>query len=101
MEPVPSVPRRSLVRVAIPLLALSAVARLATLDDADAATNLLTGVSSWAWVAGILLIVVDIVLPVPQPLVITVAYHSLGRDDWRYKLADELHSIGVQVDHPI
>jgi uncharacterized membrane protein YdjX (TVP38/TMEM64 family) len=57
--------------MAVPLLVLGAVARLATLDDAQASTNLLSRSDSWAWAVGILLIIADLVLPVPQASVIT------------------------------
>ena len=53
----------------VPLLALAA-ARLATLDDADASRALLSDLDTWAWAAGIVLIVADLVLPVPQASVI-------------------------------
>jgi hypothetical protein len=49
-----------------PLLALGAMARLATLDDAEASTALLRDLDTWAWAVGILLILADLVLPVPQ-----------------------------------
>ena len=57
--------------MAVPLLVLGAVARLATLDDAQASTDLLSRSDSWAWAVGILLIIADLVLPVPQASVIT------------------------------
>jgi uncharacterized membrane protein YdjX (TVP38/TMEM64 family) len=57
--------------MAVPLLILGAIARLATLDDAQASTDLLSHSDSWAWVVGILLIIGDLVLPVPQASVIT------------------------------
>jgi uncharacterized membrane protein YdjX (TVP38/TMEM64 family) len=57
--------------MAVPLLALGAIARLATLDDADASTALLSHLDTWAWATGILLILADLVLPVPQASVIT------------------------------
>jgi hypothetical protein len=50
---------------------LGAIARLATLDDADASTDLLSHLDTWAWAVAILLIVADLVLPVPQASVIT------------------------------
>jgi uncharacterized membrane protein YdjX (TVP38/TMEM64 family) len=53
------------------LLALGAIARLATLDDAGASTALLNHLDTWAWAVGILLTVADLVLPVPQASVIT------------------------------
>ncbi|HZA75099.1 MAG TPA: VTT domain-containing protein [Acidimicrobiales bacterium] len=52
-------------------MALAAAARLATLDDADPSTDLLSDLGTWAWAAGIALIVADLVLPVPQASVIT------------------------------
>lgn len=55
-----------LVVIASALLALGALARLATLDDAGTSTALLSDLDSWAWAAGILLILADLVLPVPQ-----------------------------------
>ena len=57
--------------MAVPLLALGAIARLATLDDAEASTALLSHLDTWAWATGILLILADLVLPVPQASVIT------------------------------
>jgi uncharacterized membrane protein YdjX (TVP38/TMEM64 family) len=57
--------------MAAPLLAVGAVARLATLDDAAASTALLRDLGTWAWAVGILLILADLVLPVPQASVIT------------------------------
>jgi uncharacterized membrane protein YdjX (TVP38/TMEM64 family) len=60
-----------LIAMAAPLLTLGAVARLATLDDAEASTALLSRLDTWAWAAGILLILADLVLPVPQASVIT------------------------------
>jgi hypothetical protein len=53
------------------LLALGAIARLATLDDAEASTALLSQLDTWACAVGILLILADLVLPVPQASVIT------------------------------
>jgi uncharacterized membrane protein YdjX (TVP38/TMEM64 family) len=55
----------------VPLLVLDAIARLATLDDAEASTDLLSHLDTWAWAVGILLILADLVLPVPQASVIT------------------------------
>ena len=49
----------------------AAIARLATLDDAEASTDLLSHLDTWAWAVGILLILADLVLPVPQASVIT------------------------------
>jgi uncharacterized membrane protein YdjX (TVP38/TMEM64 family) len=63
-------PRR-LIAIAVLLLVLGAIARLATLDDAQASTDLLSRSDSWAWAVGILLIIADLVLPVPQASVIT------------------------------
>jgi len=63
-------PRR-LIAMAVPLLALGAIARLAILDDAEASTYLLSHLDTWAWAVGILLILADLVLPVPQASVIT------------------------------
>jgi uncharacterized membrane protein YdjX (TVP38/TMEM64 family) len=57
--------------LAASLLVLVAVARIATLDDADASTDILEGISAWAWAAGIVLIIADLVLPVPQTSVLT------------------------------
>jgi uncharacterized membrane protein YdjX (TVP38/TMEM64 family) len=57
--------------MAVPLLVLGAIARLATLDDAQSSTDLLSRSDSWAWAVGILLILADLVLPVPQASVIT------------------------------
>ena len=57
--------------MAAPLLALDAIARLATLDDAEASTDPLSHLDTWAWAVGILLILADLVLPVPQASVIT------------------------------
>jgi uncharacterized membrane protein YdjX (TVP38/TMEM64 family) len=57
--------------MAAPLLVLGALARLSTLDEADASTDLLSRSDSWAWAVGILLILGDLVLPVPQASVIT------------------------------
>jgi uncharacterized membrane protein YdjX (TVP38/TMEM64 family) len=53
------------------LLVLDAIARLATLDDAEAPTALLSHLDIWAWAVGILLILADLVLPIPQASVIT------------------------------
>jgi uncharacterized membrane protein YdjX (TVP38/TMEM64 family) len=57
--------------MAVPLFALGATARLATLDDAEASTDLLSYLDTWAWAVGILLILADLVLPIPQASVIT------------------------------
>jgi uncharacterized membrane protein YdjX (TVP38/TMEM64 family) len=57
--------------MAVPLLFLGAVARLATLDDAEASTDLLSHLDNWAWAVGILLILAHLVLPIPQASVIT------------------------------
>jgi uncharacterized membrane protein YdjX (TVP38/TMEM64 family) len=57
--------------MAVPLLVLGAVARLATLDDAEASMDLLSDLDTWAWAVGILLILGDLVLLVPQASVIT------------------------------
>jgi uncharacterized membrane protein YdjX (TVP38/TMEM64 family) len=57
--------------MAVPLLVLGAIARLATLDDAEASTDLLSHLDTWAWAVGILLILADLVLPIPQASVIT------------------------------
>jgi uncharacterized membrane protein YdjX (TVP38/TMEM64 family) len=56
--------------LAASLLVLVAVARIATLDDADASTDILEGLFAWAWAAGIVLIVADVLLPVPQTSVL-------------------------------
>jgi hypothetical protein len=53
--------------MAVPLLALGAIARLATLDDAEASTELLSHLDTWAWAAGILLILADLVLRFHRP----------------------------------
>jgi uncharacterized membrane protein YdjX (TVP38/TMEM64 family) len=58
--------------LATSLLALLAVARMAPLEDADASTDILESVRTWAWAVGIVLIVADLVLPVPQASVLTV-----------------------------
>jgi hypothetical protein len=55
-----------MIMVAKSLLALLAVARMATLEAADASTNVLESVCLWAWAVGIVLIVADLVLPVPR-----------------------------------
>jgi uncharacterized membrane protein YdjX (TVP38/TMEM64 family) len=60
-----------MILLAASLLVLVAVARIATLDDADASTDMLEGLSAWAWAAGIVLIIVDLVLPIPQTSVLT------------------------------
>jgi uncharacterized membrane protein YdjX (TVP38/TMEM64 family) len=52
------------------LLALVAAARLAALQDVDASTDVLESVRAWAWAVGIVLIVADVVLPVPQTSVL-------------------------------
>ena len=57
--------------MAVPLLAVGAIARLATLDDAEASTDLLSHLDNWAWAVGILLILADLLLPIPQASVIT------------------------------
>jgi uncharacterized membrane protein YdjX (TVP38/TMEM64 family) len=57
--------------MAIPLLVLGAIARLSTLDEAEASTDLLSRSDSWAWAVGMVLIIGDLVLPVPQASVIT------------------------------
>jgi uncharacterized membrane protein YdjX (TVP38/TMEM64 family) len=57
--------------MALPLLALGAIARVATLDEAEASTDLLSHLGNWAWAVGILLILGDLVLPIPQASVIT------------------------------
>jgi len=56
--------------MAVPLLALGASARLAT-HDAEASTDLHSHLDTWAWAVGILLILANLVLPVPQASVIT------------------------------
>jgi hypothetical protein len=63
--------------MAAPLLVLGALARLSTLDEADASTDLLSRSDSWAWAVGILLILGDLVLPVPQASVITALVRDL------------------------
>ena len=50
-----------------PLFALGAIARLATLDDAEASTALLRDLDTWAWAVGILLILADLVSPFHRP----------------------------------
>jgi uncharacterized membrane protein YdjX (TVP38/TMEM64 family) len=60
-----------MIMVAAFLLALLAVARMATLEDADAWTDVLESVRTWAWAVGIVLIVADLILPVPQASVLT------------------------------
>jgi uncharacterized membrane protein YdjX (TVP38/TMEM64 family) len=70
-RPPPWLQPRRLIAMAVPLLVLGAVARLATLDDAEASTDLLSHLDTWAWAVGILLILGDLVLPVPQASVIT------------------------------
>jgi len=50
---------------------LGAIARLATPDDAEASTDLLSHLDNWAWAVGILLILADLLLPIPQASVIT------------------------------
>jgi hypothetical protein len=70
-RPTPWLRTQRLIAMAVPLLALGAIARLATLDDAEASTDLLSHLDIWAWAAGILLILADLVLPVPQASVIT------------------------------
>ena len=70
-RPTPWLRPRRLIAIAVPLLALGAIARLATLDDAEASTDLLSHLDTWAWAIGILLIIADLVLPVPQASVIT------------------------------
>jgi uncharacterized membrane protein YdjX (TVP38/TMEM64 family) len=55
----------------VSLLVLVAVARIATLDDADVSTDILERLSAWAWAVGIVLIIADLVLPVPQTSVLT------------------------------
>jgi hypothetical protein len=64
--------------MAVPLLALGAIARLAILDDAEASTYLLSHLDTWAWAVGILLILADLVLPVPQASVITALARSMA-----------------------
>jgi uncharacterized membrane protein YdjX (TVP38/TMEM64 family) len=59
-----------MIMLATSLLALIAVARIATLGDADASTDVLESVRTWAWAVGIVLIVADLVLPVPQTSVL-------------------------------
>lgn len=63
-------PPRTVVAVAVPVLALLAAARLATLSDAST-TEVLGDTRAWAWAAAVVLIVADLVLPVPQASVIT------------------------------
>jgi uncharacterized membrane protein YdjX (TVP38/TMEM64 family) len=70
-RPTPRLRPQRLIAMALPLLALGAIARLATLDDAEASTDLLSHLDTWAWAVGILLILADLVLPVPQASVIT------------------------------
>jgi hypothetical protein len=41
------------------------------LDDAEASADLLSHLDTWAWAVGILLILADLVLPIPQASVIT------------------------------
>jgi uncharacterized membrane protein YdjX (TVP38/TMEM64 family) len=70
-RPPPWARRRTMILLAAHVLVLVAVARIATLDDADASTEILQGLSAWAWAAGIVLIIADLVLPVPQTSVLT------------------------------
>ena len=70
-RPPPWLRPRRLIAMAVPLLVLGAVARLATLDEAEASTDLLSHLDNWAWAVGILLILADLVLPIPQASVIT------------------------------
>jgi len=53
------------------LLALCAIARLATLDEAEASRDLLNHFDTSAWAVSILLILADLLLPVRQASVIT------------------------------
>jgi uncharacterized membrane protein YdjX (TVP38/TMEM64 family) len=61
--------RSGMIMLVTSLLALIAVARIASLGDADASTDVLESVRTWAWAVGIVLIVADLVLPVPQTAV--------------------------------
>jgi uncharacterized membrane protein YdjX (TVP38/TMEM64 family) len=70
-RPPPWARRSGIIMVATSLLALLAVARMATLQDADASTDILESVRTWAWAVGIVLIVADLVLPIPQASVLT------------------------------
>jgi uncharacterized membrane protein YdjX (TVP38/TMEM64 family) len=63
--PTPWLRPRRLVAMAVPLLALGAIARL------EASTALLSHLDTWAWATGILLILADLILPIPQASVIT------------------------------
>lgn len=62
--------RPGLVLVGIVGLTLASCATFPTPQDADDAVLLLRKYESWAWAAGIVLIWADLVLPVPQTVVI-------------------------------
>ena len=62
--------RRALVVVGIAALALASCATIPTAQDADNAVLMLRKYEAWAWAVGIALIWADVVLPVPQTVVI-------------------------------
>jgi uncharacterized membrane protein YdjX (TVP38/TMEM64 family) len=62
--------RRGLVVVGIAALALASCATIPTAQDADNAVLMLRKYEAWAWAVGIALIWADVVLPVPQTVVI-------------------------------
>jgi uncharacterized membrane protein YdjX (TVP38/TMEM64 family) len=62
--------RSVLVVVGIAALALASCAKIPTAQDASDAVRMLQKYGTWAWAAGIALIWADLVLPVPQTVVI-------------------------------
>jgi uncharacterized membrane protein YdjX (TVP38/TMEM64 family) len=62
--------RSKLVVVGILTLALASCAEIPTPQDANEAVIMLRKYDAWAWAAGIVLIWADLVLPVPQTVVI-------------------------------
>jgi uncharacterized membrane protein YdjX (TVP38/TMEM64 family) len=62
--------RSRLIVCGVLLLALSSCARIPTAQQANDAVLMLRHYESWAWAAGIALIWIDLVLPIPQTAVI-------------------------------
>jgi uncharacterized membrane protein YdjX (TVP38/TMEM64 family) len=63
--------RLGLAVVVVVALALAACATIPTQQEANDAVLILRKYESWAWAAGVVLIWADLVLPVPQTVVIT------------------------------
>jgi uncharacterized membrane protein YdjX (TVP38/TMEM64 family) len=62
--------RSGLLPIGVLTLVISSCARIPTAQEANDAVSVLRQYESWAWVLGIALIWVDVVLPIPQTAVI-------------------------------